>query len=122
MGTSPACPGSPRARRPADDVVSEAVTWLARHDAAPFFVWIHLYDTHRPYRLPDDYARRYADPYAAAIAFEDAQIARLISHLEARDLLDDTLMVVAGTTASHSATTAKTRTASSFTRRRCASR
>lgn len=96
MGASPGCPGSPRARRPADDVVSEAVTWLADHDSAPFFVWIHLYDTHRPYQLPDDYARSYADPYAAAIAFEDAQIARLISHLEARDLLDDTLMVVAG--------------------------
>jgi choline-sulfatase len=96
MGTLPGCPGSPRARRPADDVVSEAVTWLADHDSAPFFVWIHLYDTHRPYQLPDDYARSYADPYAAAIAFEDAQIARLISHLEARDLLDDTLMVVAG--------------------------
>jgi arylsulfatase A-like enzyme len=96
MGTSPGCPGSPRARRPADDVVSEAVTWLVGHDSAPFFVWVHLYDTHRPYRLPDDYARSYADPYAGAIAFEDAQIARLISHLEARDLLDDTLMVVAG--------------------------
>jgi arylsulfatase A-like enzyme len=96
MGTSPGCPGSPRARRPADDVVSEAVTWLAHHDSTPFFVWVHLYDTHRPYQLPDDYARSYADPYAAAIAFEDAQIARLISHLEARNLLDDTLMVVAG--------------------------
>ena len=96
LGTSPACPGSPRARRPADDVVSEAVTWLARHDPSPFFVWIHLYDTHRPYRVPDDYARGYADPYAAAIAFEDAQIARLISHLDARDLLDETLMVVVG--------------------------
>jgi choline-sulfatase len=95
-GASPACQGSPRTRRPADDVVSEAVTWLARHDSTPFFVWIHLYDTHRPYRLPDDYARSYADPYAAAIAFEDAQIARLIGHLEARDLLDDTLMVVVG--------------------------
>ena len=96
MGTSPGCPGSPRARRQADDVVSEAVSWLADHDSAPFFVWVHLYDTHRPYQLPDDYARSYADPYAAAIAFEDAQIARLISHLEARNLLDDTLMVVAG--------------------------
>ena len=96
LGTSLACPGWPRARRPADDVVSEAVTWLARHDAAPFFAWIHLYDTHRPYQLPDDYTRSYADPYAAAIAFEDAQIARLIGHLEARDLLDDTLIVVVG--------------------------
>jgi choline-sulfatase len=95
-GASPACQGSPRTRRPADDVVSESVTWLARHDSTPFFVWIHLYDTHRPYRLPVDYARSYADPYAAAIAFEDAQIARLIGHLEARDLLDDTLMVVVG--------------------------
>jgi arylsulfatase A-like enzyme len=90
------CSSAPRARRPANEIVDEAVAWLSRHDVEPFFVWIHLYDTHRPYRLPAEYANRYADPYLDAIAFEDSQISRVISYLEQRRLLDDTLVVIAG--------------------------
>jgi arylsulfatase A-like enzyme len=76
--------------------VDDATAWLARHDAAPFFAWVHLFDTHRPYDLPADYERLYSDPYLAAIAFEDSQISRLIDHLERRNRLERTLIVVAG--------------------------
>jgi len=76
--------------------VDEALSWLVGHDADPFFAWIHLFDTHRPYDLPDDYKDRHYDPYLAAIAYEDAQIARVIDHLEARGLLESTLIVIAG--------------------------
>lgn len=86
---------NPRARRPADAVVDDALGWLAT-DTTPFFAWIHLYDTHRPYRLPDEYSRGYPDPYLAAIAFEDTQIARVVKHLQAQGVLDDTLIVVVG--------------------------
>jgi arylsulfatase A-like enzyme len=90
------CSGAPPARRRAGAVVDEATSWLERHDTEPFFAWIHLYDTHRPYDLPAEYKDRYLDPYLAAIAYEDAQIARVISHLETRGLLTSTLIVVAG--------------------------
>lgn len=94
-GGAARCPGGAPRRR-ADAVVEEALSWLGRHDAEPFFAWIHLFDTHRPYDLPSEYKDRYLDPYLAAIAYEDAQIARLIDHLEARGLLDSTLIVVVG--------------------------
>ncbi|MCA1650579.1 MAG: sulfatase-like hydrolase/transferase, partial [Acidobacteria bacterium] len=90
------CSGAPPTRRRAGAVVDEAVAWLGRHDAEPFFVWIHLFDTHRPYDLPDEYKDRHFDPYLAAVAYEDSQIARVISHLETRGLLNGTLVVVAG--------------------------
>jgi choline-sulfatase len=90
------CSGAPPARRRAGEVVDEAVSWLERHDAEPFFAWIHLFDTHRPYDLPADYRDRYFDPYLAAIAYEDSQIARVIRFLETRGLLTSTLIVVAG--------------------------
>ena len=89
------CSSAPRARRPANEVVDEALKWIAEQPTA-FFAWVHLYDTHRPYQLPSDYQGRYDNPYLEAIAFEDAQISRLIAHLEARRILDDTLIVVTG--------------------------
>ena len=89
------CSGAPRARRPANEVVDEALAWLSEQ-TTPFFAWVHLYDSHRPYQLPPEYHGRYDDPYIEAIAFEDTQIARLIAHLEARGILDRTLVVVTG--------------------------
>jgi len=94
--SAPDCAGTPRARRPANEVVEDAMAWLARDDSAPFFIWVHLFDTHRPYDLPADFERLYSDPYLAAIAFEDSQISRLVDHLESRDRLDNTLIVLAG--------------------------
>ena len=91
---SESCRGG-RARRPADAVVDDTIGWLAK-DTAPFFAWMHLYDTHRPYRLPDEYSRGYPDPYLAAIAFEDSQIARVVEHLRARRMLAETLIVIVG--------------------------
>ena len=89
------CPGAP-ARRRAGDVTDDALEWLAANDKAPFFAWIHLFDTHRPYDLPDDYRDRHLDPYLDAIAYEDAQIARVIAHLDARGLTRNTVIVIAG--------------------------
>ncbi len=95
-GSRAPCEGRARARRRANEVVDGAVAWLGGRDASPFFVWIHLYDAHRPYDLPDDYLRRYADPYLAAIAFQDAQMLRVIETLETRNQLESTLVVVVG--------------------------
>ena len=89
------CSSAPRARRPANEVVDQALQWLA-DQTTPFFAWVHLYDTHRPYQLPSDYQNRYDNPYLEAITFEDAQIDRLIAHLEARRILDGTMIVVTG--------------------------
>jgi hypothetical protein len=90
------CPGASRTRRAADEVVDESLEWLARQGSSPFFLWIHLYDTHAPIRVPLDFTLAHADPYLAAIAYEDSQIARLVDYLEERGLLDESLIVIAG--------------------------
>ena len=89
------CAGIPPRRR-ASQVIDDAVAWLGSSDRAPFFAWIHLFDTHRPYDLPGDFENRHFDPYLSAVLYEDAQLGRVLSHLDARDLLQDTLIVVAG--------------------------
>ncbi len=93
---APSCSGSARARRSANQVVDEAMAWIEQLGSRPFFAWMHFYDTHRPYRLPEEYVRGFADPYLAAIAFEDAQIQRLLGRLEQLQRLDDTLLIVVG--------------------------
>ena len=95
-GPPPTCGGMARLRRPAAEVVDETIAWLSSGAAAPFFVWMHLFDAHRPFELPGEYHRLYADPYLAAIAYQDAQISRLVTQLERTQRLQNTLIVIVG--------------------------
>jgi choline-sulfatase len=48
----------------------------------PFFLWVHLYDPHFPYVPPEPYKTRFAKhPYDGEIAFDDAQVGRLLDAL-----------------------------------------
>lgn len=44
-----------RAERPGDEVLQEAVAWLAAQEASlkPLFLWVHFFDPHGPYRPPE---------------------------------------------------------------------
>lgn len=76
--------GGSIARYPADQVVASAVSWIrGLADPRPAFVWVHLYDAHLPLSPPSPEREAFADPYLAAVAFEDAQIAALIDEMTA---------------------------------------
>jgi hypothetical protein len=87
----------PQLRRPADEVVSRALSGIRSEAGSPFFAWLHFYDAHAPYDPPEPYRSRYAaDPYAGALAFVDAQIGRLLRELETDGLLEHTIVVAVG--------------------------
>lgn len=83
--------------RPGNIVADQTLSWLDTHYKSKFFVWMHLYDPHYPYRPPAPYNEQYKDRlYDGEIAFADAQIGRLIAFLKAKDLYRSTIIVVAG--------------------------
>ena len=88
-------PAHPRRRR-GDHVMTDAIAWLDEVHRSRFFLWVHLYDPHRPYEPPEPFRSRYADPYIGEIAFADAQIARLLEALDTHRLRDTTMVIVAG--------------------------
>ncbi len=83
------------AERPGREVVDRALAWLAKDDPRPFFLWVHLYDAHAPYRPPAPFAERFAGaPYDGEIAEVDAQVARLLAALDGRGAVARTLVAV----------------------------
>jgi arylsulfatase A-like enzyme len=88
-------PALPRQRR-GDHVMKDAIAWLDGVRRSRFFLWVHLYDPHRPYDPPEPFRSRYADPYIGEIAFADAQIARLLEALDRHRLRGSTVVIVAG--------------------------
>ena len=83
--------------RPGNVVADVALDWLAKNRQNKFFLWMHLYDPHYPYRPPPPYSEQYKDRlYDGEIAFADVQVGRLISFLKANNIYRNTLIVLTG--------------------------
>ena len=83
--------------RPANQVIDQALAWLAKPRTKPFFLWVHLYDPHHPYTPPPPFNALYkTNLYDGEVAFTDAQVGRLLSSLKQRALYNRTLVVVSG--------------------------
>lgn len=74
--------------RGARETLARAERWLttrAGGSAAPFFVWIHLFEPHAPY---------VTGSYAGEVAEVDRELGRFFDMLRARGLWDDTVLTV----------------------------
>ena len=83
--------------RRADVTIDSAIQWLDTLGDEKFFCWVHLYDPHAPYDPPGEFRRRFAsDPYSGEIAYMDAEIGRLLSHLEKIERSERTFVAALG--------------------------
>lgn len=79
---------------------SDAVNLIERHDTAtPLFLYLAFNAVHTPYQAPQEYLDQYKnieDPsrraYAASATAMDEQIGRVITALEQKKMLDNTLI------------------------------
>jgi len=95
-----------------DRTFAEGVDWLEKNTDALFFLFLHTYEAHSPYK-PSDEALRAVPPidpaglgdaerkwenlrrlYAAEVRYTDGAVERLFSELQRLDLLDDTMVVI----------------------------
>ncbi len=81
----------------ADQVTDRAIKWLDARQAGKWFLWVHYFDPHFPYKPPEPYLSDYAEnPYDGEIEFMDHQLGRLLERLRAEGVLDKTIVVVVG--------------------------
>ena len=81
-------------KAPAEHTLSRALEWI-RHQAGPWFCWVHLFDPHVPYAAPEPFGTRYKDrPYDGEIAYMDAQLRSFWEALSARPGSGDLVVVI----------------------------
>jgi arylsulfatase A-like enzyme/Flp pilus assembly protein TadD len=87
-------PGLVERKRPGAQVAEAAMRWIERNADAPFFLFLHLYDLHLPYDLPQNPALRHGETgYAAELSYEDRVIGDFLAFLARRQLFDKALIV-----------------------------
>jgi arylsulfatase A-like enzyme/Flp pilus assembly protein TadD len=84
--------------RRADSVYNDFAQWLGQHPGGKFFAWVHFFDPHFPYDPPEPFRSdpRLPDPYDGEIACMDENIGKIIRLLQEKNLLDLTLVILAG--------------------------
>jgi arylsulfatase A-like enzyme/tetratricopeptide (TPR) repeat protein len=80
--------------RPAEVVASRAAAWIAGKKG-PWFLWVHFFDPHQPYKAPQPFADRFRnDPYSGEVAYTDNALGGLLDFLKKHDLEGKTLVVL----------------------------
>jgi len=89
-----------------DHGIALARAWLERHGAEPFFMFLHTYQVHIPYKVPPHLrglfageataseAERQAVDYDAGLRYADELFAGFLAYLESSGVLARTLLVV----------------------------
>ena len=83
-------------QRAAPEVTRLSLKWITRHAEHPFFLWVHYFDPHAPYRPVEPYKSRFPDqPYDAEVASMDAAIGELVDGLKSQGLDERTVLLIA---------------------------
>ena len=83
--------------RTSDQVNAAASRWLETHGQERFFAWVHYFDPHQPYDPPRPYDTQFAGtPYDGEIAFVDESFGKLLGMLQAKGVLERTIVLVVG--------------------------
>ncbi|HKE26521.1 MAG TPA: sulfatase-like hydrolase/transferase [Bryobacteraceae bacterium] len=81
-------------KRPGAEVAEAAMRWVERNADRPFFLFLHLYDLHLPYDLPQNPSLRHGEAgYSAELGYEDRVLGDFLAFLAKRGLLEKSLIV-----------------------------
>ena len=81
----------------ADQVFARFQSWLERRTPKKFFAWVHFSDPRAPAEAPPEFAGMFEnDPYSGKVALVDHYIGEMVQALEAKKLMNRTVVVIAG--------------------------
>jgi len=81
----------------ANQVFARFQSWLERRTPNKFFAWVHFSDPRAPTEAPPEFAGMFEnDPYSGKVALVDHYIGEMVHALEAKKLMDRTVVVIAG--------------------------
>jgi choline-sulfatase len=90
----PASPDRPlgQVQRPGAETAAAAVRWIDTHASPKFFLFVHIYEPHRPYAPPPRFTR--SDPYDGEVEYSDEIVGGLLEHLREKGLYDRATIVL----------------------------
>ena len=80
-------------QRAGEKTLEAAERWLAQRETGkPFFLFLHIYEPHKPYAPPSRFSSY--EPYDGEVAYADEIVGRFFDRLRALDLFDRSTIVL----------------------------
>jgi arylsulfatase A-like enzyme len=76
------------------ETAEAAMAWLQGQAERRFFLFLHLYEPHAPYRPPQRYRDRYPSAYDGDVAYADEIVGRFLAELKQLGRYDESLVVL----------------------------
>jgi choline-sulfatase len=81
-------------KRPAEEVIHSAETWLDGEGHRPFFLFVHLYDLHTPYQPhPQVQSAPGVSGYDEELAYVNSRLQEFFSFLRTKGIFDKALII-----------------------------
>src|SRR6185369_5258907 len=89
-----------------EETFRRGIAWVAAHQREPFFLFLHSYEVHSPYRPAREFRDRFPTPgnadqprvdsdlYDGEVAQADVAVGNLVDELQRLGVLERTLLVV----------------------------
>lgn len=95
-----------------DHLTDKALTFMEQSQEQPFFLYMTFYNVHTPWEAPDSLVEKYSgrekgdsgqiDPrYAAMVETVDRNVGRILAHLDAAGLREETIVVFTSDNGGH---------------------
>jgi choline-sulfatase len=79
-------------QRPGARTVENAIQWIDQRASSKFFLFLHIYEPHRPYAPPARF--KTANPYDGEVEYADEIVGQLVDHLRTRGLYERATIVL----------------------------
>jgi choline-sulfatase len=79
-------------QRPGVNTVAAASRWITQQASSKFFLFVHIYEPHRPYAPPARFEGK--SPYDGEVEYSDEIVGQLLDHLRGRNLYDRATIIL----------------------------
>ena len=86
--------GAEGLQRLGGETLAAALPWLRSVADRPFFLFLHLYEPHSPYKPPEPFASRYESPYDGEVAAADRVVGDILQELKQIGIYEDSVILL----------------------------
>ncbi len=81
-------------QRAGAETIASAQQWISQRGAAPFFLFLHLFEPHTPYSPPEPFRSATSNPYDGEIAYADSLIGKFLDELRSSGVYDRAIVIL----------------------------
>lgn len=79
--------------RKAEDTLKLAENYI-KNEKKPFFLFVHLYDAYPPFLPPEEFLKKYKDPYLSSLFYIDFELGKFLKEIKNEKIYENSIILI----------------------------